>query len=43
MYLYICSNCNAQYDETVKEVTFSDLPEDWKCTCGASKNQFKKS
>ena len=43
MYLYMCSNCNAEYDESLKDLSFHDLPDDWKCKCGASKNQFKKT
>jgi len=43
MYLYVCSNCDAHYDEAIKDISFNDLPEDWKCKCGASKNQFKKA
>ncbi|KKM07312.1 hypothetical protein LCGC14_1735220, partial [marine sediment metagenome] len=43
MYLYMCSNCNAEYDEFLMDKLFNDLPDDWKCKCGASKNQFKKT
>ncbi|HEC40713.1 MAG TPA: hypothetical protein ENI29_20895, partial [bacterium] len=43
MYLYRCSNCNTEYDEFLMDKLFNDLPDDWKCKCGASKNQFKKT
>jgi len=43
LYLYKCSNCGAEYDETKMEVLFKDLPEDWKCpNCKHPKEGFKK-
>jgi len=43
LYLYICSNCGAEYDETKREFLFKDLPEDWKCpNCKHPKEGFKK-
>jgi nitrite reductase (NADH) large subunit len=43
LYLYICSNCGAEYDETKREFLFKDLPNDWKCPkCENSKEGFKK-
>jgi len=43
LYLYICSNCGAEYDETKMEFLFKDLPDDWKCPkCKNSKESFKK-
>ncbi|MFX1287839.1 MAG: FAD-dependent oxidoreductase [Promethearchaeota archaeon] len=43
LYLYKCSNCGAEYDETKMEVLFKDLPEDWKCpNCKHSKEGFIK-
>jgi rubredoxin len=43
LYLYICSNCGAEYDETKMEFLFKDLPDDWKCPkCKNSKEGFKK-
>ncbi|MHA1933562.1 MAG: FAD-dependent oxidoreductase [Promethearchaeota archaeon] len=43
LYLYICSNCGAEYDETKREFLFKDLPDDWKCPkCKNSKEGFKK-
>ncbi|MFX0047842.1 MAG: FAD-dependent oxidoreductase [Candidatus Hermodarchaeota archaeon] len=43
LYLYKCSNCGAEYDETKMEVLFKDLPEDWKCpNCKHSKEGFNK-
>jgi len=43
LYLYVCSNCGAEYDETKMEMLFKDLPEDWKCpNCKKSKEGFKK-
>jgi len=41
LYLYKCSNCGAEYDETKMEVLFKDLPEEWKCpNCKHSKEGF---
>jgi len=43
LYLYKCSNCGAEYDETKMEVLFKDLPEEWKCpNCKHSKEGFNK-
>jgi len=43
LYLYICSNCGAEYDETKREFLFKDLPDDWKCPkCKNPKKGFKK-
>ena len=43
LYLYICSNCGAEYDETKREILFKDLPDDWKCpNCKHPKEGFKK-
>ena len=44
LYLYKCSNCGAEYDETKMEVLFKDLPEEWKCpNCKHSKEGFNKN
>ncbi|NVM18075.1 MAG: FAD-dependent oxidoreductase [Candidatus Lokiarchaeota archaeon] len=43
LYIYICSNCGAEYDETKREFLFKDLPDDWKCpNCKHPKEGFKK-
>jgi len=43
LYLYICSNCGAEYDEIKREFLFKDLPDDWKCPdCKHPKEGFKK-
>ncbi len=43
MYVYRCSNCGAEYDETKMEVLFKDLPDDWKCTnCKNPKEGYTK-
>jgi nitrite reductase (NADH) large subunit len=43
LYLYECSNCGAEYDETMMEVLFKDLPEEWKCpNCKHPKEGFNK-
>ncbi|NVM44472.1 MAG: FAD-dependent oxidoreductase [Candidatus Lokiarchaeota archaeon] len=43
LYVYICSNCGAEYDETKREILFKDLPDDWKCpNCKHPKEGFKK-
>jgi len=43
LYLYICSNCGSEYDETKMEVLFKDLPNNWKCpNCNHPKEGFKK-
>jgi len=44
LYLYKCSNCGVEYDETKMEVLFKDLPEEWKCpNCKHSKEGFNKN
>ena len=44
LYLYECTNCGAEYDETKMEVLFKDLPEEWKCpNCKHSKEGFNKN
>jgi len=43
LYLYECSNCGAEYDETKMKMLFKDLPEDCKCpNCKHSKEGFNK-
>ncbi len=42
LYVYVCSNCSTKFDEIEKEILFKDLPDDWKCNCGAPKSKFKK-
>jgi NAD(P)H-nitrite reductase large subunit len=43
LYLYRCSNCGAEYDETKREFLFKDLPDDWKCpNCKNPKEGFTK-
>ena len=43
LYLFRCSNCGAEYDETKREFLFKDLPDDWKCPkCKHPKEGFKK-
>ena len=44
LYLYKCSNCGAEYDETKMEILFIDLPDDWKCpNCKHPKDGFNKN
>ena len=44
LYLYKCSNCGAEYDETKMEILFENLPKDWKCpNCKHSKEGFNKN
>ena len=44
LYIYKCSNCGAEYDETKMEVLFKDLPDEWKCpSCKHSKEGFNKN
>ena len=38
---YKCEMCGWVYDEAEKGVKFADLPEDYKCVCGAPKELFK--
>jgi len=43
LYIYKCSNCGAEYDETKMEILFKDLLDDWKCpNCKHSKEGFKR-
>ncbi|MFX1572101.1 MAG: FAD-dependent oxidoreductase [Promethearchaeota archaeon] len=42
LYIYKCENCGTEYDETLEEKLFKDLPDDWKCKCGALKSKYKK-
>jgi glutamate synthase domain-containing protein 2/rubredoxin len=43
MATYICSVCNARYDEEKEGVKWEDLPDDWGCPiCKAPKSAFKK-
>ncbi|MBY9009391.1 MAG: FAD-dependent oxidoreductase [Candidatus Lokiarchaeota archaeon] len=43
LYLYKCSNCGTEYDETKMQVLFKDLPEGWKCpNCKQLKEGFEK-
>ena len=43
LYLYKCSNCGAEYDESKMEILFKALPNDWKCPkCKQLKEGFKK-
>ena len=43
LYVYRCSKCGGEYDETKREVLFKDLPNDWKCTnCKNPKEGFIK-
>lgn len=40
---YKCSVCGYVYDESVEDVPFGDLAEDWTCPeCGASKDAFEE-
>jgi nitrite reductase (NADH) large subunit len=42
LYIYICQNCGFEYDETLMEVLFKDLPDDFKCQgCNSPKIGFK--
>ncbi|MHA1987172.1 MAG: FAD-dependent oxidoreductase [Promethearchaeota archaeon] len=43
LYIYVCGNCGATYDEVLMETLFKDLPDDFKCPkCKGSKEGFKK-
>ena len=43
LYIYECSNCGAEYDESKMDVFFKNLPQDWKCpNCKKPKEGFKK-
>lgn len=38
---YKCSVCGHIYDESIEEIKFSDLPDDWVCpVCGTEKSDF---
>ena len=40
---YRCTICGYIYDESIEELKFEELPEDWKCPlCGAPKHLFEK-
>ena len=41
LYEWLCQNCGNIYDEAKMDLLFKDLPDDWKCKCGAPKNKFK--
>ena len=41
--LWRCAACKWLYNETMEQVPFEDLPEDWHCgVCKAGKNAFEK-
>jgi nitrite reductase (NADH) large subunit len=43
LYIYRCSKCGSEYDETKREVLFKDLPDDWKCSnCNNPKEGFER-
>ncbi len=42
LYVYNCENCGKEYDEIKMDVLFKDLPDDFKCECGASKSRYKR-
>lgn len=40
---YKCTICGHIYDEEIEKVSFSDLPETWKCPiCGVGKEMFEE-
>lgn len=40
---YVCTVCGYIYDESVEDVKFEDLSEDWVCPlCGVGKDIFKE-
>ncbi|MDP3034531.1 MAG: thiamine pyrophosphate-binding protein [Methanobacteriaceae archaeon] len=42
MVKYQCTVCNYIYDDEIKEIPFSELPEDWRCpVCNASQKSFE--
>ncbi len=42
MVKYRCTVCNYIYDEKIEGISFSDLPENWRCpVCNASKAKFE--
>lgn len=43
LYIYECSNCGAEYDESKMDVLFKNLLKDWRCpNCKNPKEGFKK-
>ena len=40
LYMWQCGGCGNNYDEGKMNLLFLNLPEDWKCDCGASKDKF---
>ena len=42
LYTFVCQNCSVEYDEASKGILFKNLPEDFKCKCGQSKQGFQK-
>ena len=42
LYKWICGGCKNIYDEAKAEILFKDLPQDWKCDCGAPKEKSKR-
>jgi nitrite reductase (NADH) large subunit len=40
IFKWICKNCGYVYDDAKMDMIFKDLPKDWKCKCGAGKDQF---
>jgi len=40
IYKWVCGGCANIYDEGKMKLLFLNLPEDWKCDCGASKDKF---
>ena len=43
LYIYECSNCGAEYDESKMAVLFKNLPKDWRCpNCKKPKEGFNK-
>ncbi len=43
LYIYECSNCGAEYDESKMDVLFKNLQKDWRCpNCKNPKEGFKK-
>lgn len=39
---YKCKGCGHVYDDAKRELAFNSLPDDWKCKCGATKNNFEQ-
>jgi len=43
LYIYECSNCGTEYDESKMDVLFKNLPKGWRClNCKNPKDGFKK-